>query len=49
MDAIKDPTIRERIERGIIKPVISTKAKFGLGYVTSKNSKRALKKPRLKK
>ncbi|XP_065645501.1 uncharacterized protein LOC136075975 [Hydra vulgaris] len=31
MDAIKNPTIRERIERGIIKPIISSKAKFGLG------------------
>ena len=31
MDAIKNPTIRERIERGIIKPIISTKEKFGLG------------------
>ena len=30
MDAIKNPTIRERIERVIIKPIISTKAKFGL-------------------
>jgi len=49
MDAIKDPTIRERIERGIIKPIISTKAKFGLGHVTPKNSQRALKKSRLKK
>ena len=48
MDAIKDPTIRERIERGIIKPIISTKAKFGLGHETSKNLGRALKKQRLK-
>ena len=31
MDAIKNPTMRERIERGIIKPIISTKEKFGLG------------------
>jgi hypothetical protein len=48
MDAIKDPTIRERIERGIIKPIISTKAKFGLGHTTSKNCQRAVKKTRLK-
>jgi Domain of unknown function (DUF5679)/Phospholipase A2-like domain len=47
MDAIKDPTIRERIERGIIKPIISTKAKFGLGH-GSKNCQRAIKKSRLK-
>ncbi|XP_065659034.1 uncharacterized protein LOC136083559 [Hydra vulgaris] len=30
-ETIENPTIRERIERGIIKPIISTKAKFGLG------------------
>lgn len=48
MDAIKDPTIRERIERGIIKPIISTKAKFGLGHTASKNCQRAVKKTRLK-
>jgi hypothetical protein len=38
MDAIKDPTLRERIERSIIKPIISTKAKFGLGYNGKKKS-----------
>ena len=48
MDAIKDPTIRERIERGIIRPIISAKAKFGLGHTTAKNCQRAVKKPRLK-
>lgn len=48
MNAIKDPTIRERIERGIIKPIISTKVKFGLGHTTSKNYQRAVKKTRLK-
>ena len=31
MDAIKNTTMQERIERGIIKPIISTKEKFGLG------------------
>ena len=31
MNAIKNPTIRERIERGIIKPIISTKKKLALG------------------
>ena len=35
MDAIKNPTIRERIERGIIKPIISTKEKFGLGFASN--------------
>ena len=48
MDAIKDPTIRERIERAIIKPIIYTKAKFGLGHTSSKNCQRAVKKARLK-
>jgi Phospholipase A2-like domain/Domain of unknown function (DUF5679) len=48
MNAIKDPTFRERIERGIIKPIISTKAMFGLGHTASKNCQRAVKKPRLK-
>ena len=32
MGAIKNPTMRERIERGIITPIISTKEKFGLGF-----------------
>ena len=45
MNAINNPTIRERIERGIIKPIISTKAKFGMG---SKNCQRAVKKSKLK-
>jgi Phospholipase A2-like domain len=49
MDAITDPTIRERIERGIIRPIISAKAKFGLGHKTSKNCQRAVRKSRLKK
>ena len=49
MDAITDPTIRERIERGIIRPIISAKAKFGLGHTKSKNCQRAVRKSRLKK
>ncbi|XP_065654927.1 uncharacterized protein LOC136081530 [Hydra vulgaris] len=53
MDAIKNPTIRERIERGVIKPIISSKAKFGLGLsdpyemgveTTQKNYKRSVDK-----
>ena len=32
MGAVKNPTMRERIERGIITPIISTKEKFGLGF-----------------
>jgi len=31
MDAIINPSIRERIERAIIKPIISTKVMLGLG------------------
>jgi hypothetical protein len=33
---IKDPTMRERVERTFIKPIINTKQKFGLG--SKKNS-----------
>ncbi|XP_065667586.1 uncharacterized protein LOC136087893 [Hydra vulgaris] len=45
MDSIKNPTIRERIERSIIKPIISSKAKFGLGVdTTQKKYKRSVKK-----
>ena len=31
MDAIKDPKMRERVERGIIRPIINAKQKFGMG------------------
>lgn len=31
MDSIEDPTLRERLERAVIKPIIYTKQKFGLG------------------
>jgi hypothetical protein len=31
LDSISDPTARERIERAVIKPIISTKERFGLG------------------
>ena len=31
MDAIPDPSFREKIERAIIKPIISAKVMFGLG------------------
>ena len=30
LDAIPDPTARDRFERGIVKPIIGTKARFGL-------------------
>ena len=35
MDAIKDPTLRERVERGIIRPIINAKQKFGMGVKKS--------------
>ena len=31
LDSIENPTMRERIERAIVKPIINTKQKFGLG------------------
>jgi len=38
LDEIPNPTLRERAERAVIKPILSTKANFGLGnpYVKSK-------------
>lgn len=33
LDAIENPTLRERAERAIIKPIIAAKAKFGLGVM----------------
>ena len=38
LDAIPNPTLRERAERAIIKPILSTKARFGLG--TKKNCRK---------
>lgn len=48
LNEIPNPTLRERVERAVIKPIISTKAKFGLGHTTSKNCQRAVKKVRIK-
>ncbi|DAC81559.1 TPA_asm: PLA2X [Hydra adintovirus] len=31
MDAIQNPTLRERLERKIVKPIIKAKVRFGLG------------------
>ena len=31
LDNIQNPTLRESAERAIVKPIIATKAKFGLG------------------
>ena len=47
LNEIQNPTLRERVERAVIKPILSTKANFGLGLPSSKNSKRS-NKARLK-
>jgi len=39
LNSIPNPTVRERAERAIVKPILATKARFGLG----------LKKPKVKK
>lgn len=31
LDSIENPTMREKIERAIVKPIINTKQRFGLG------------------
>lgn len=38
LDAISDPTARERLDRSIVKPIIGTKARFGLGVKKKKPS-----------
>ncbi|GBO43606.1 hypothetical protein AVEN_31184-1 [Araneus ventricosus] len=38
LDAIKNPTIRERIERGIVKPTIKAKKMFGMRSLEAKDS-----------
>ena len=43
LDRIENPTVRERIERGVVKPIIKLKTRFGLGMPAahpSKNLKR---------
>ena len=48
LDAIQNPTLREKLERAVIKPIIATKAKFGLGVKSSpfleKGRKRRVKR-----
>ena len=39
MKAIKNPSLRERAERAIIRPIINTKQKFGLGVRQKKVQK----------
>jgi len=36
LDEIPNPTLRERAERAVIKPILSTKANFGLGNPNKK-------------
>jgi predicted nucleic acid-binding Zn-ribbon protein len=36
MNEIPNPTLRERVERSVIKPILNTKAKFGLGIQSKK-------------
>jgi hypothetical protein len=48
LNEIYNPTLRERVERAIVKPILSTKAHFGLGITDSsqivlKKSKNAAK------
>lgn len=42
LNEIPKPTIRERVERAVIKPILSTKANFGLGVTNM--TKKAKKK-----
>jgi hypothetical protein len=48
LDSISDPTARERFERAIIKPVISTKQRFGLGVKPVNFRKAAFNRGRMK-
>lgn len=41
LDSIPNPTLRERMERAIVTPILSTKQRFGLGL------KKAQKKPQI--
>lgn len=36
LNEIPNPTLRERVERAVIKPILSTKANFGLGVKVPK-------------
>ena len=36
LDAIPNPSVRERMDRSIVKPIIGTKARFGLGIKKKK-------------
>ena len=38
LDGIYNPTLRERIDRGIVRPIIGTKKCFGIGLKKSERS-----------
>jgi hypothetical protein len=48
LDSISDPTARARIERAVIKPIISTKERFGLGVKPADFQKVAFSRARMK-
>jgi hypothetical protein len=47
LDSISDPTARERIERAVIKSIISTKERFGLGVKPANFQKVAFNRGRM--
>jgi hypothetical protein len=49
LDSISDPTARERIKRAVIKPIISTKERFGLRVKPANFQKVAFHRGRMKK
>jgi hypothetical protein len=48
LDSISHPTARQRIERAVIKPIISTKERFGLGVKSANFRKVAFNRGRMK-
>jgi hypothetical protein len=46
LDSISDPSARERIERAIIKPILSAKERFGLGVKLANFRKAAFNRGR---
>jgi len=42
LNSIQNPTMRERIERSLVKPILNTKAKFGFGVPTKSDLKKSL-------
>jgi hypothetical protein len=47
LDSINDPTVQERIERAVIKPIISTKERFDLGVKPTNFRKAAFNRGRM--